>query len=370
MVLGALSRAGSVAPAFLLLLALRRFGPGTTTSLLLVAVGAGTVAAGWAAGLLADRAGPRRTVMLACGGTALLSAAAAACPWPAAFVALAAAASFTGGCVRPAVMTWLMEAVEPERRMSAAGWAYWAHNVAAAVAPAASGLLLAAGTAVPLVVQAVAALGCLALARAVPVPSGVRPGRAGSAVPDGRTRGLAPFLLAAFLVAVVYLQKQGALPLALTGAGWDSAAIGALLAVNGVVVVAVQPLAGRLVPRVGTTAAFVAAALLVGAGFAAHGLPGGFAVQAAAVVVWSLGEVLQAPTAVAHLAKIAPAGRAGAAQGAYSSTWNLGLVLGAPAGQALLAAAPAHLWTACLACGVTAAALHLRTARSASPDPP
>src|SRR6266487_2310849 len=77
---------------------------------------------------------------------------------------------------------------------------------------------------------------------------------------------------------------------------------------------------------------------------------------AAAVTVWSLGELAQWPVA-AYTTSLAPPGMTGRYAGARSLCYGLALLLAPLAGTALYNLSPAALWGACAAAGICAAAV-------------
>jgi dipeptide/tripeptide permease len=84
---------------------------------------------------------------------------------------------------------------------------------------------------------------------------------------------------------------------------------------------------------------------------------------AATVLIWTLGEMICQPLAAVHVADLAPPGLQGRYQGLFAFTSGLGLVLAPAIGPALLSATATTLWLGCLAAGLAAALLVLRSAR-------
>jgi dipeptide/tripeptide permease len=77
------------------------------------------------------------------------------------------------------------------------------------------------------------------------------------------------------------------------------------------------------------------------------------------VLVWTLGEIVEAPVASAYVAGIAPEHLRGRYQGAWGLTFGLGLVLAPLLGTAVYEASATGLWLACGALGLLSAALVL-----------
>ena len=92
---------------------------------------------------------------------------------------------------------------------------------------------------------------------------------------------------------------------------------------------------------------------LQGAGFGLRGLAGTVPQHSAAVVVWTVGEVLQAGLLGAVVAGLAPVHLRGRYMGAFGVSFGLAGALAPLAGtQVLQHAGQGALWTACLAARV------------------
>src|SRR5262249_42478119 len=105
------------------------------------------------------------------------------------------------------------------------------------------------------------------------------------------------------------------------------------------------------------------AALCYGAGFALHGLANGVAIHAAAVMVWTVGEILESPTRSSIVASLAPADARGRYQGAVTMTFGAANLIGPSLGTwTWQHAGPPTLWTSCLVLGALAALGLLATA--------
>ena len=135
--------------------------------------------------------------------------------------------------------------------------------------------------------------------------------------------------------------------------------MGLLFALNGVVIVVVQPLALRLARKLPHVTLLAVASVLVGAGFGAPALAGGAGVYAGAIAVLTLGEIAFASAAPALITELAPAQRRGAYMGTYQLTWAIAGATAPVLGSLVLAHAGSRaLWIGCLATGLVAAVLH------------
>ena len=174
-----------------------------------------------------------------------------------------------------------------------------------------------------------------------------------------RNSKLLVFLVAEFLVAVVFYQHESTLSLFLVNnLGFSPAFYGGLFTINTLLIVALE------VPINQRSAHWPAAwPLLAGCVLFALGF-GGLAVVASAtgvlvtVVLWTFGEMMLFPAMSAYLGDIAPAAQRGAYMGAYSMSLSLALTFGPWAGTQLLALwGPTTLWVVMFGFGALAAAL-------------
>src|SRR5439155_254425 len=162
-----------------------------------------------------------------------------------------------------------------------------------------------------------------------------------------RDRPFALFVLLSLLVLLVFMQHFTPLPLDMAAHGIPRATLGVVLALNGVLIVLVQPFAGPLLSLINRSYAIAAGAALFALG----------------VVVWSLGEIAVLPIANAVVADVALPEMRGRYQGAYGLTFGLASFAAPLIGTTVLQhwGAPA-LWGGCLVLGLLVAAGHLALA--------
>ncbi|MFI0976239.1 MFS transporter [Streptomyces sp. NPDC021093] len=384
-----LNRLGTLVPAFLslYLTAQARTPPGVL-GILAGCWGAGALAGALAGGALADRVGPRGTILIS-----QLAAVVALLPLltvrqPGALAALVLLCGVSSTLHRASGTVVVSATVRASEHVRAFGLLYWAWNIGAAVSPVVSGFLLQTSAHWLVVLNVTTAL--LYSAAALRLPGSAGCGRPcendGNEPTAGRTQvwsratepfrsaPVAPFLLLSFCLAAIYLQKQSTLPLDMAGHGLSPRQYGLVMSLNGLLIIAALPLVARLVKRIGSSAQFLWAALLLAIGFGSNALAHTPWTYAAAILVWTAGEILLVPQASAFLVRHAPEGRVGSYQGAYFFVWNLGLVLGAPLGMAILQGWGSRaLWLGCLALGLAVAAVHgvtvLRRGRCAAQRP-
>jgi MFS family permease len=132
-------------------------------------------------------------------------------------------------------------------------------------------------------------------------------------------RGFLAFAALAFVFPFSMGQVVSASPLFATDAGLREGYIGLVLGGNSILVAALAiPVASRMEAR-GPFRFLPAAALLVGAAFACYSLTGNAAAAyLAGTVIFSFGEIIFSSAVPAAVARIAPAGRRGAYQGAWA----------------------------------------------------
>ncbi|MEU8028606.1 MFS transporter [Streptomyces sp. NPDC049099] len=370
-----LNRLGILVPAFLSLYLAAGAGLSAGTIGVLVGLwGAGSVAGSLAGGALADRIGPRAAVL--CSQAVSLAASLALAGTRR--TGLLAAVVLLSGCAstlhKPAGAVVVARALPESGHVRAFGLLYWASNIGAAISPAVSGVLLERGAGWLIVLNITTALCYSAVALRLPGRGPGAPGGSGAVhglLSPFRSGPVARFLCLSFCLALIYLQKQSTLPLEMAAHGLSPHAYGLVVSLNGLLIIVLQPVVSRLAGRIGMDAQFVLAGLLVALGFGANAVAGAAWSYAAALTVWTLGEILLVPQASAFLVRHAPEGRAGAYQGAYQFVWNLGLVLGAPLGMTVRQAYGGDtLWTACLVLGTGVVVLYAVYAARARADQP
>jgi predicted MFS family arabinose efflux permease len=219
----------------------------------LASYGAGSVFSQLIGGALADRIGRRATLtagMLA-NAAALVGLGYARGLWP--LVAASVAVGVTVDIYRPASSALVADLVPAAKRTRAFGLLFWAVNLGFSVAMVLGGTLARAGFTPLFWADAVTcAMFGLLVWRAVPetlsaAPAGDQAGGGFTAVL--RDRLLVSFFLLMLIASSVYMQAYTTLPLAMSGSGLPAQAYGFAMAVNGIVIVALQPVAGAWLER-------------------------------------------------------------------------------------------------------------------------
>jgi len=164
-------------------------------------------------------------------------------------------------------------------------------------------------------------------------------------------------LVALTLTNVLLFQAQTTLPLWIRDLGFSSTVYGALLALNGGLNATLQLPVSALSTRFARHRAIAAGCALIAVGFAVTGLVHTVFLLSAAVLVWTLGELINWPVGAAYVASLAPRELAVRYAGARSFTFALGLVLAPIIGIPLLTWTPVALSTFCLLAGLLAMTL-------------
>ena len=147
-------------------------------------------------------------------------------------------------------------------------------------------------------------------------------------------------------VAFIFLQMSSTYGLAVTRLGFSPATYGALISLNGALVVLVELPLTTVTRRFPPLRAIAFGYLLIGAGFALNAFAATVPALAACVVVFTLGEMCAMPVASAYVAGLSPANMRGRYMGAYGLTWTVAQVVGPGLGMRLFAAGPAAFWIA------------------------
>jgi MFS family permease len=373
------NRLGSFVVVFLSLYLTRQRGVSVATAGLIVSLyGAGSMMAGLVGGILADRIGRRPTMLVALLGaaTAMLALGFAREIW--AIAVITPVLGFLADLVRAPVAAMVADVVPPEKRAIAYAYLYWAINLGFSCASLTAGflarvdyfLLFAADAATTL---AYAVLVLVALPETRPPVTAKRERGLGLAGVWADRRFMA-FLAITTLLCLVFFQHVSTLPVDMMAHGHDERTFGYVIAVNGVVIVLLQPVLAPVLVRFRRAVVLGSAATLIGIGFGLYALVGTAAWYAAGVAIWTVGEIAIAPTSSAIVAELAPIDARGRYQGAFTMTWGIAFFAGPALGSLILGrAGSVALWTMCLAASLAAAAGFLwlgpRLGRDASHAP-
>ncbi|MFI6171031.1 MFS transporter [Nocardia sp. NPDC051052] len=328
---------GFVQPMLVLYLTQEQGMAPTAAGAVVAAVGIGDFGSQLLGGWLGDRFGRRLTMLLGFLGTAIALAALGSAETTAAIWAAAVGYGLTAGLFRPAGSAAVAD-LPPQQRVRAYSLLYWAANLGYAIAATVSGVLASHGYGLLFWLNAVAVLAA-ALIVVIAVPE-----TRSSAI--GIRRALLPALLGdrlmltMTLIHVVYftlnMQAFATLPLLMTGQGCGPATYGAVLALNGLAIVILQPLAVAVLAHRDRGTVLAASMLLTGLGGGVAAMSASAAGYAVAILILSLGQIGMAVQFGATFADLAPSDLRSRYIGVASSTWSLGTILGPLVGMALL----------------------------------
>jgi MFS family permease len=343
----------------------------------LAAFGVGGLGAAFVGGTLADALGRRATMLISlCGSAAAMLAFGAA----RSRVELFAAALLLGALAdmfRPASQAMIADVVPPEKRGQAFGLLFWAINLGFAAAVSLGGLIAERGFAVLFFADAgttllFAVLVVFFIQETKPAAKENAP--KSDALAPYKDAAFAPFLFINFVMVLVFMQFQTALPEAMRRSGASTSVYGYVLALNGVLIVILQPFMGPFLSSFRRSRVLAVASALVGFGFAATAFANQALAFAATVAVWTLGEVMMAPTNSSVVADLAPESLRGRYQGAFGLTWSSGFLFAPLLGpQTIERYGLNSLWAGCAVAGLVAAAVHVslgarRAARLGKPQ--
>ena len=334
-------------------------------------LGAGAILSAPLGGVLADAIGRRRTMLLSLGATALATFLLAFAASGAAIAATVALLGLVSQLFRPAAQALVADVVPSADRPRAFGLNYWAVNLGMAVSLVLGGALAHFSYRALFVADAATtALFAVLVWRRIPETRPAEAVRSAGSPWRGLSVAFRDRVFVAFLglnvaFGLVLFQFMAAAPLDMARNGIGPLRYGLLMSVNGVAIAALQPFVPRWLARRERDVVLAAAALLLGAGYGLFGVVRGPAGYAAAILVWTIGEILYAPGAAAFSADMAPVALRGRYQGAFGMSWGIAATLAPAAGSSALARlGPAGLWGGCFALGLLAALGQLAARRS------
>lgn len=367
------NRLGSFVLPFLSLFLTRARGYSIgEAGLVLTAMGLGSAISQPIGGSLADNVGRRRTMVagLVASGLTLLGVAAAH------GLPLLCVAAFVYGIAsdlyRPASQAAVADLVEDGLRARAYALIFWALNLGFAVATLLGGFLADRGYWLLFVGDAATSVAfAFIVLRMVPE---TRPKRHGS-VPGSlrdvlKDRLMVALTLSVILQSVAYFQAFYTLPLAVVHDGLGTTGYGEIIAVNGVLIVLLQPLGLNALGRRRRGPLLLVANITLGLGLELTTFADTIAMHLLAVTVWTIGEILGAGQLGALVASIAPIHLRGRYMGVFGASFGISAFLAPSLGtQTLQHLGESTLWAGCLVCSVLAGVGLLIVANAADRRP-
>lgn len=371
-----INRAGTLLVPFLTLYLSSRLGLGIETATrILGAYGAGALVAAVVGGQLADRFGRKRVMVGSLlGGAAVL----AVFPFLNAPVLVAAGLfvfAVVGEMYRPATQAMIADVVEPARRPQAFALLYVAVNLGFAIAPVVGGMLAATSFRWLCWVD-----GMTATAFALVLAAMVRETRPGGDQPAtdrpdsvswraalgiiSRDGTMLAFCAGIVLVGLSFMQVASTFPLYLGQLGIDARTYGRIIAVNGLMITVLQLPFASWARGWRRDRMLIASGVVLGAGFFLNAFARTPLQFAAVVIVWTMGEMMNAVFAPTIVSDLAPPALRGRYMGLFSMCFSSAAMFGAPLGGIVLARWGGRaLWTAVLLAGLGSAAFSALAAR-------
>jgi MFS family permease len=309
--------------------------------ILSAAYAAGTLVASLPAGLLASRAGPRRTVLL---GLALLGISSLVFGFVRE-VGLLDAARFSqgvaGALVWSGALTWLITTAPPERRGSVIGTALGTAIAGALIGPALGALAAEIGTEV--VFGAVLGISAVFAALVWPMPEPPLPARQSLSEVAAAIATRRVLMTTAFVAvpSLMFGAVEVLVPLRIDDLGGGHVVIAAAFIVSAAIEATLAPISGRYSDRVGRRAPFVTGLVIAAVGMLGVGAAQGVSVIVAALLVASLGAGFCFAPALTMLSETAESGplQQGLAAGLSNMAWASGQVIGGILGGVAASAA-------------------------------
>ncbi|MEU0008641.1 MFS transporter [Streptomyces sp. NPDC006314] len=353
--------------------------------------GFGGVVSSLGGGVMADRLGRRPTLLIAQTATAASVALLGFMTGPVAIAGVAFLVGMASNASRPAVQAMMADIVRPEDRVRAFSLNYWAINLGFAVSSTAAGFIAEFSYLTGFLIEAGMTLACalvvfLKVPESRPAAVGAKDAeddvRLGTVLRDGRYMAVVGL---SFLVALIFQQGSVGLPVAMGRAGFSPADYGLAVAVNGILIVALQIPVTRFIEHRDPRTLLVASSLLAGYGFGLTAFAGSVGVFMVTVCVWTLAEIVNAPTQTGLVVRLSPVQGRGRYQGMYTLSWSVAaLVAPLMSGAVIDRFGAEWLWAMCAAVGTMAGAgygmlmrrlpdeglpVAVRQPRSAEPSP-
>ncbi|MEV4787994.1 MFS transporter [Streptomyces tuirus] len=385
------NRLGAFVATFMALyLTLDRGYSATYAGLVAALHGLGGVVSSLGGGVMTDRLGRRPTLLIAQSSTAASVALLGFVRDPVAIAGVAFLVGMASNASRPAVQAMMADIVRPEDRVRAFSLNYWAINLGFAVSSMAAGFIAEVSYRAGFLIEAGMTMVCAVLVF-LRLPES-RPTTTMAAGPRANTEAApredsvslrailrdGPFMSVvglSFLVALIFQQGAVGLPVAMGEAGFTPAEYGMAIAVNGVLIVVLQIPVTRFIEHRDPRRLLVVSSVLAGYGFALTAFAGSLGVIALTVCVWTLAEIVNAPTQTSLVVRLSPVHGRGRYQGMYTMSWSVAaLVAPLLSGFVIDRFGAEWLWGSCALVGTVAgvgyAVLMRRVAQDAQEKEP
>lgn len=347
---------GFVHPFLVLYLTQDRHLSAATAGAVAAAVGGGSVVSQFVGGWLSDRVGRRRTMLTGFLGTAVALVALGSANSMLAIWTTAFAVGLMADLFRPAVQATVADMLGPRERVRAYGLLFWAINLGFSVSTVSAGVLAKFGYGLLFWLNAASSvIAALIIWRMVPETRPVIERDARRAMFPVAVRDVTLLLLIAINIAyaTIYFQGYSTLPLVMAADGHTSSTYGLVIAINGIVIVLVQPFVVRYLGARDRPRVLATSMLVVGLGYGLGAVVDSWWGYGLSVVVWTFGEIGFAAVFGAVVADLAPPDLRGGYMGLTGTAWGLGLIVAPLLGTTVLTeAGRTTLWVGCASLGV------------------
>ncbi|MEV7678808.1 MFS transporter [Streptomyces sp. NPDC088341] len=361
--------------------------------------GLGGVVSSLGAGVMTDRLGRRPTLLIAQSSTAASVALLGFMRDPVSIAAVAFLVGMASNASRPAVQAMMADIVRPEDRVRAFSLNYWAVNLGFAISSAGAGFIAQYSYLAGFLGEAAMTLACAVLiflklpesrpermsgtgkagvagvTEVGPGAEGAGPGTGAGAGPGtgaevaagaaGTDIGLGTVLrdgrfmsvvTLSFVVALIFQQGFVGLPVAMGADGFTSVDYGTAIAVNGLLIVVLQIPVTRFIQHRDARRLLILSSVLAGYGFGLTAFAGAsLTLYTLTVCVWTLAEIVNAPTQTGLVVRLSPVHGRGRYQGMYTMSWSVaGLVGPLMSGLIIDRFGAEWLWGACAVLGTVA----------------
>lgn len=171
------------------------------------------------------------------------------------------------------------------------------------------------------------------------------------------------FCAGTLLMGVVFQQGMTTLPLYLKDRGVPKETYGLLIALNGLLIALTQMPITHMVNRFPRGIMLALASAVIACGFAMHGLSAAVGWSALAVIVWTIGEMMQSPFLMTIVADLAPTSMRGRYMGVFGMTFAASTIVASLVGAMLLGIGGGRwLWPGITAIGLASAAVYFSIA--------
>ena len=323
----------------------------------LSAYSAGSILGMLIGGGLSDRFGARRTIVVSMTATSVLLLAFYYLDQYAAKAATITLVGMMSQAYRPAATSMLTELTPKTGQLMVFAMNRLAVNLGATALPLVGIALSAVSFALLFWVEAIAAAvfaGIAATALPAQTPRTTNSTKKRGLLKDRR---YLLYLTSMLTHSTVYVQYLAILPLFLLAHDFPPIVYGILISLNGILVIGGELFITKLVGRWSPRTIIIAGMALTGLGMSLYAPPWGIAGLVIATVIWTLGEMVGAPTIYfAYPAQTAPPESRGRYFGAANAMFGLGNTIGPLAGIAAWTIVGDAVWWLCGLVATTAIA--------------